>query len=325
MGRERRAEGSEPLNKVRIQQSMKITVQDERSRSPKGLGSLANTEGDRVRAEGKLSLLLVRNELLAKQVEKFKASKPRLPECEGNAKTHSELAKKSEELVAAQKELVSLRKDKNAMEIELHSNQRKVSQLQHEVSLVNRELEKFTDSFGKQIEDKLELKEQEIEYLAEALENANIKIQEKDKAITKLAQEKISTKNMLKILQRKLKQQGIELEKLHELGYTEKELKKSMIENVNHQLDGISDTINIGADSRVKEFTYELTTKLESYERENYQLKLEIEEIRRDMALQQEGRSSQRDFSFVKPRQSERKLFTQGTLILDYNKMFGSE
>lgn len=74
--KERKAQASDSVNKLKIQQSMRITLGNDRSVSPKLAGSAQTiNEADRIRLEGKISLLTMRNDILAKQVEKYKNSK----------------------------------------------------------------------------------------------------------------------------------------------------------------------------------------------------------------------------------------------------------
>lgn len=64
-------------NRVKIQQSMKITLEPrDQSHSPKICSSFIGlTEGDKIRLEGTISLLTLKNEMLQKDVEKYKHSR----------------------------------------------------------------------------------------------------------------------------------------------------------------------------------------------------------------------------------------------------------
>lgn len=219
---------------------------------------------------------------------------------------------------------MNLRKEKAAMEVELHANQRRVAQLQHEVTLVNRELDKFTRSFGKEIEEKLEQKDRDAQHLTFALQDANKDLEAKDGIISRLLQEKRKTKSLLLSLNEKLRQQEDQIISLQNLGYKEFELKKSALGSVNNKLAELAVDLKDGSIEEIQS-TVELTRKLESLDKENEYLKLEVEELRRDLAMQAERRQSQKDISIVKAPHSQKQLFTQGTLLLDYNKMFGSE
>lgn len=74
---QRLQEANDSLSKqVQIQQSMRITVTKDRIQSPGAPESQRNlTEADRIRLEGKISMLILKNELLTKQNKKYKASK----------------------------------------------------------------------------------------------------------------------------------------------------------------------------------------------------------------------------------------------------------
>ena len=76
---------------------MRITLGNDSSLSPKAVGSSQTiNDAERIRLEGKISLLSMRNDILAKQVEKYKTSNVLLSEYESVAKGHSEHNKKTE-------------------------------------------------------------------------------------------------------------------------------------------------------------------------------------------------------------------------------------
>lgn len=303
---------------------MKITLQNERSVSPGALSSHKHLdEADKIRLQGKIALLTMKNDLLAKQLDKSKASSLPLSELDSTPSSQMEMKKRGEDLIAAQREITLLRKEKNAAEIEAHASQRKVQQLQHEISVVNRELEKFTDNFGKQIEVKLASRNQEVESLSDIIEQMKTESSEKDKIINILVKDNQNLKSILKTHCENLRSQQKKIADLENLGHKELELKRASMLIWNSSIEQFTSEVYEKVVEELGKTATDLGRRLESLEIENSYLRQEIVELRRDLTLHADG-GPPKDFSIVKPR-SDNKLFTQGTLLLDYCKMFEPE
>lgn len=244
-------------------------------------------------------------------------------ELEGNI-SHSEIRRRNGETTALQRELTAVRREKNVLEIDLHSSQRKVVQLQHEISLANRDLERLRESFGKQSEDQIAQSQHLVHSLTSALDHCKKEINLKTEVISEIRNENIQTKRLLAEMANKLKGSERKMDQLSDLTSKELELKTTTIRALTKKFDEYQKMMRGQVADQVHRTVEDLSAKLEVLEVENANLKQVIKELKRDLALAEERANAQKDISIVRAS-NENKLMTQGTLILDFNKLFGTE
>ncbi len=209
--------------------------------------------------------------------------------------------------------------------MELASANRKISSLNGDIASIHQELDKFAQSFEQKLESAIGERDVTIDTL-------NISLKTKDEIIDDLNAEidNYKSKNerateVVKALAEALTIVKDELSILHEHAVKEKEIKERLISEL--KTSGNVRLLEDLIEERVTTIALEFDNENDKLKKDNIHLQKEIDALRLETAAEQ-ALGLKEDLT-IKPvtmsqNRSTRHLFTQGTLMLDFPKLFES-
>lgn len=281
------------------------------------------TQAEKLKLEGEVTKYKFKCEMYEKDIAKLKTS--RLVVTVENEKLNESLAETKKKLAECdqyRKEAVTLKISNRCLEADLNLAKKKVTHLQNDLNIIHAELTQFSENFESKLENTTREKEEIIEEQSHEIEQLKTEL-----AHTK-AQLVIQNKN-IRVAKEAFRDLLNQLVNFNTLADTitaaatrELELKKQIIEDFTSSKQVVETVVNEVAVKITQEY-FEETDKLR---KDNVHLTKEVAELKKELvvdrsiAIGSDGDGMGDSKGLMKERP---QLFTQGTLILDYPKLFG--
>lgn len=238
------------------------------------------------------------------------------------------LKKRNEEYELKRKEALKLTFEKRQVDKELTMAKHKIAQLNSDFEVIHAELDNFPSAVQSRFQEAIIEKEQIISDLMKKLEESEELIIQKDAQIDQLSTKLETAKRMLTQLRDSLQDAHRSIGELTQQGKQELELKQTFVVRAN-------DLLNTVKRSEIEEYMVNRAlVVVHTVLQENQQLKIRVDLLNEEIAQMTKEAAAEEDIHLkdelrlvanqkldLSPKKTK-KFFTQGTLMLDCDKMF---
>jgi len=223
----------------------------------------------------------------------------------------------------AQQEVITLQNTNQGMERELLEANNKIKELQEDLASIHKELTEFSNNFEEKLEGTIKQRESSLFAKLQELDNVKSELASTKAQLifttTKLKNSKELLSSLASGLLPKLKYLAEDIQTKAE---NEKSLKTSLISSIDEVVKQGTIITEEAVNKAAYAVTQEYLSDTDKLRKDNIHLQKEIDEIRRE---RQADRSMELDNEIdqqAKIQAPKPQLFTQGTLMLDYPKLF---
>lgn len=232
---------------------------------------------------------------------------------------YADAKRRSGDTDVQRKEIHHLKMLNKKLEAELAAANRRSGFLQNDINLIHKELNQFSATFEEKLEESLRERDESIHALTEEVDYLRSQAAELNTERHKLAEKLEGATGLLKFLRSGLKGMNGGLADLTSLGSQELLLKQEALGEANYQLCSIDELHKRDLDRAVAKSVSPMVVEIENLKHRIEMLEKELVEARQEIAAEQTIEIRE-DIDIAK--RSAPKLFTQGTLMLDFPKLF---